>query len=84
MLDPSRYVQRDIAVFASLGTGTAASLYEICTRYLTNFGGLTNKETWEWWRPRLTGGVIVGAWEALAELSACEYADPHMAVQRLS
>ena len=55
MLDPSRYVQLDMAVFASLRTGTAASLYEICTRYLTNFGGLTNKETWEWWRPRLTG-----------------------------
>ncbi len=55
MLDPSRYVQLDMVVFASLRTGTAASLYEICTRYLTNFGGLTNKETWEWWRPRLTG-----------------------------
>lgn len=55
MLDPSRYVQLDMELYATLSTGTAAALYEVCMQYLTNFNGLTNKAEWEWWRPRLTG-----------------------------
>lgn len=55
LLDPSRYVQLSLKICSGLKTGTAVALYEICMRYLTNAGGLTNKAEWEWWRPRLTG-----------------------------
>lgn len=55
LLDPARYVQLSLHAFASLGSSTAAALYEVCKRYITNANGLTNKAEWEWWRPRLTG-----------------------------
>lgn len=55
LLDPARYVQLSLEVYSSLRSSTAAGLYEVCMRYLTNYQGLTNKAEWEWWRPRLTG-----------------------------
>lgn len=55
LLDPSRYVQLSLNVYSMLKSSTSAALYEVCMRYLTNAGGLTNKAEWEWWRPRLTG-----------------------------
>lgn len=55
ILDPSRYVKLSLDIFSSLNSGTAAALYEICNRYLTNRDGLSSKEEWEWWRPRITG-----------------------------
>jgi plasmid replication initiation protein len=55
LLDPSRYVQLSLHVYSLLKSSTAAALYEVCMRYLTNAGGLSNKAEWEWWRPRLTG-----------------------------
>lgn len=55
LLDPARYVQLSLEVYSNLRSSSAAALYEICMRYLTNHKGLTNKAEWEWWRPRITG-----------------------------
>lgn len=55
LLAPSRYVQLPLNTFNKFRSGSAAALYEICMRYLNNVNGLTNKATWEWWRPRITG-----------------------------
>lgn len=49
--DPNLYM----LLSSSLRSGTAASLYAVCIRYLTNVDGLTNKAEWTWWRHRLTG-----------------------------
>ena len=55
LLDPTRYMQLSLQIYSTLRSGTAAALYEVCLRYVTNARGLTNKAEWEWWRPRLTG-----------------------------
>ena len=55
LLDPTRYMQLSLQIYTTLRSGTAAALYEVCLRYVTNARGLTNKAEWEWWRPRLTG-----------------------------
>ncbi len=55
ILDPKRYVPLSLRIYGSIKTGSAAALYEICMRYLTNVNGLTNKAEIEWWRPRITG-----------------------------
>lgn len=55
LLSPERYVGLPMDVFVTLSTNAAAALYEICMRYLSNRNGLTSKDTWESWRPRLTG-----------------------------
>lgn len=55
LLDPARYVKLSLQMYSTLRSSSAAGLYEICMRYLTNHEGLTNKAEWEWWRPRLTG-----------------------------
>ncbi len=55
LLDPYRYVQLPLAIFNNFRSGSAAALYEICMKYLTNFDGLTNKAPWEWWKPRISG-----------------------------
>lgn len=55
LLDPYRYVQLPLAIFNNFRSGSAAALYEICMKYLTNYNGLTNKAQWEWWKPRISG-----------------------------
>ena len=41
-----------------LSLGQALALYEICRRYVTNPGGVTNRDTWQnWWRV-LTGSTV--------------------------
>lgn len=55
LLNPSVYAQISIPELCRLSTPTATALYEICVRYLTNQNGLTCRETWQWWKPRLTG-----------------------------
>ena len=55
ILDPKRYVPLSLRIYGSIRTGSAAALYEICMRYLTNINGLTNRAEIEWWRPRITG-----------------------------
>ena len=55
ILDPKRYVPLSLRIYGTIKTGSAAALYEICMRYLTNVNGMTNKAEVEWWRPRITG-----------------------------
>jgi hypothetical protein len=46
---PELYAQVNIRQIAKLGSYEALALYEICTRYRTNFEGLTNKSEPLWW-----------------------------------
>jgi hypothetical protein len=57
LLDPAQYTRLPITIMASLKTVPGLALYEICRRYVTNAGGLTNKDSWQnWWRV-LTGAT---------------------------
>lgn len=58
ILDPKRYVPLSLRIYGTIKTGSAAALYEICMRYLTNINGVTNKAEVEWWRPRITGVAL--------------------------
>lgn len=51
---PELYAQVNIRQIAKLGSYEAVALYEICTRYRTNFDGLTNKSEPTWWVRALT------------------------------
>lgn len=51
---PELYAQVNIRQIAKLGSYEALALYEICTRYRTNFEGLTNKSEPLWWVKALT------------------------------
>lgn len=51
---PELYAQVNIRQIAKLGSYEALALYEICTRYRTNFDGLTNKSEPSWWVKALT------------------------------
>ena len=49
LVDPELYAQLNIFQIAKLTSYEALVLYEICTRYRTNFDGLTNKNAPDWW-----------------------------------
>lgn len=51
---PELYAQVNIRQIAKLNSYEALALYEICTRYRTNFEGLTNKSEPLWWVKALT------------------------------
>lgn len=55
LLDPSRFAQISLVFQSALRTYASLALFEICLRYINNPGGLTSKNSWEWWRPVLTG-----------------------------
>jgi plasmid replication initiation protein len=55
LLDHRFYTKLSMQIHSSLRSGASIALYEICSRYTTNHGGLTMREHWEWWRPRITG-----------------------------
>lgn len=55
ILNPDIYTRISLQLQASLRTSSALALFEICTRYATSPTGLTMREPWRWWRPRLTG-----------------------------
>ena len=57
MLDPEQYTRLPIAYMALLRTIPGLALYEICRRYVTNPGKITNRDSWQnWWRI-LTGST---------------------------
>lgn len=57
LLDPNQYTRLPIAIMAMLKSVAALALYEICRRYVTNPGGVTNRDDWQsWWRI-LTGAT---------------------------
>ena len=47
--NPEMYAQLNIIQIAKLTSYETLVLYEICTRYRTNFDGLTNKNDPDWW-----------------------------------
>ena len=55
ILNPERFAKISFTHQAELKTHAGLALYEICTRYIDNFGGLTARNPWQWWRPVLTG-----------------------------
>ncbi len=55
ILDPQRYARFSLAMQIGLRTSAALVLYEICSRYVDNPGGVTARQHWTWWRPVLTG-----------------------------
>lgn len=55
ILNPERFAKISLAYQAEMKTHAGLTLYEICARYVDNFGGLTARNTWQWWRPVLTG-----------------------------
>lgn len=57
LMDPEQYTRLPIAIMATLKTIPGLALYEICRRYVTNPGGVTNRDDWQnWWRI-LTGAA---------------------------
>jgi len=61
LLDPNQYTRLPIGIMALLRSVAALALYEICRRYVTNPGGVTNRDDWQnWWRI-LTGATLNAA-----------------------
>ncbi len=54
ILDPQRYARLSLAFQADIKSTPGLVLYEICSRYIDNPGGLTARHPWTWWRPVLT------------------------------
>lgn len=55
ILDPQRYARISLSFQAEFKSMPGLALYEICSRYVDNPGGLTARQHWTWWRPVLTG-----------------------------
>lgn len=55
LLDPDVYSRLNLQFQSKLRTNAGVALYEICSRFITNPGGLTNRAPWPWWHPVLTG-----------------------------
>jgi hypothetical protein len=55
ILDPQRYARISLAFQAEFRSMPGLALYEICSRYVDNPGGVTGRQHWTWWRPVLTG-----------------------------
>lgn len=55
ILDPQRFAKISLTFQAALKSMAALVLYEICSRYVDNPGGVTARQHWTWWRPVLTG-----------------------------
>ncbi|TAL66099.1 MAG: RepB family plasmid replication initiator protein [Burkholderiaceae bacterium] len=55
ILDPQRFARISLSFQAALKSMAALVLYEICSRYVDNPGGVTARQHWTWWRPVLTG-----------------------------
>lgn len=57
LLLPSKYTPIALAHQAVMRTHAGLALLEICLRYETFVGGVTERRPWEWWYPVLTGNV---------------------------
>jgi len=55
LLDPAVYARLSLQFQSQLRSTASLALFEICSRYSTSPAGLTLRESWFWWRPRLTG-----------------------------
>lgn len=57
LLDPDVYSKLNLKYQSMLRTNAGVALYEICSRFVNNPGGVTNRAEWKWWYPVLTGNV---------------------------
>ncbi len=55
LLNPGTYANINLRFQSVLRSNAAMTLHEICSRYSTNPSCVTMRETWQWWRPILTG-----------------------------
>jgi hypothetical protein len=55
LLDPTSYTALLLHMSTALRGGSSIALYEICSRYKTSPTGLTMRQHWEWFCPRITG-----------------------------
>ncbi|MGI4890872.1 MAG: replication initiation protein [Janthinobacterium lividum] len=55
LLDPTSYTALLLHMSTALRGGSSIALYEICSRYKTSPNGLTMRQHWEWFCPRITG-----------------------------
>lgn len=55
LLDPTSYTALLLHMSTALRGGSSIALYEICSRYRTSPTGLTMRQPWEWFCPRITG-----------------------------
>ena len=55
LLDPTSYTALLLHMSTALRGGSSIALYEICSRYKTSPNGLTMRQHWQWFCPRLTG-----------------------------
>lgn len=55
LLEPETYTRLSLQFQSSLRSSAALALYEICCRYATSPSNLTMRQSWDWWRPVLTG-----------------------------
>lgn len=55
LLTPGIYAKLSLQMQLQMRSGPAMVLYELATKYVDNFGGITMRNPWEWWRPVLTG-----------------------------
>ena len=49
VIDPARWAQVDLRELSALSRYASVALYEVCVRYKDSPGGLTNRESPEWW-----------------------------------
>lgn len=55
ILKPDVYTRISLQFQSAIRSSAALALFEVCKRYESNPGGVTMREKWEWFRPRLTG-----------------------------
>lgn len=55
LLDPDIYARLSLQFQSQLRSSASLALYEICSRYVNSPAGVTLREAWRWWRPRLNG-----------------------------
>lgn len=59
LLDPTSYTALLLHMSTSLRGGSSIGLYEICSRYKTSPNGLTMRQHWEWFCPRISGNPVM-------------------------
>jgi hypothetical protein len=59
LLDPTSYTALLLHMSTALRGGSSIALYEICSRYKTSPNGLTMRQQWEWFCPRITGNPLI-------------------------
>lgn len=67
ILDPERYAKISLQYQAEFKSIAGLSLYEICSRFADNPGGVTSRQPWGWWRPVLTGSPDGAGWGVYEE-----------------